>query len=148
MPSEIDVFVTLRHVGPDGQEIFYTGTAGDPVPLTKGWLRSSLRKTHPDHPWNKQWLPYREYVSTDVQPVEAGEIYALDIEIWPTCCVIEKGGRLVFELSSEDTQGSGVFQHNHPEDRPVEKLEGTNSVHFGGSFVNYLTLPIVPPKSL
>ncbi len=33
----------------------------------------------------------------------------MDIEVWPTCCVVEKGGKVVFEVSSIDTQGSGIF---------------------------------------
>jgi predicted acyl esterase len=96
-PSEIDVFVTLRYVDPDGGEVFYTGTAGDPVPLTKGWLRCSMRKVSTDSPYNKPWMPHREYRREDVQPVEVGKVYEMDIEIWPTCCVVEKGGKLVFE---------------------------------------------------
>lgn len=43
-PSDIDLFVTIRHIAADGKEILYTGTVGDPVPVTKGWLRVSLRK--------------------------------------------------------------------------------------------------------
>ena len=35
-PKDLDVFVTLRHLDAEGKEIFYTGTAGDPVPLAKG----------------------------------------------------------------------------------------------------------------
>jgi predicted acyl esterase len=146
-PSEIDVFVTLRHVGPDGREIFYTGTAGDPVPLTKGWLRASLRKIYTEDARHRDWLPHRKYLSTDVQPVEAGEVYELKLEIWPTCCVVEKGSRFLFEISSGDTQGSGIFQHNHPDDRPEGKLKGWNNIHFGGGRLNYVTLPIVPPKA-
>ncbi|KAK3680736.1 hypothetical protein LTR37_021091 [Vermiconidia calcicola] len=145
-PGEIDVFVTLRHVNPEGKEIFYTGTAGDPVPLAKGWLRASLRKVHSEDQRHQDWLPYRTYLSTDVQPVNVGEVYELDIEIWPTNCVVEKGGKIVFEIGSEDTQGSSIFLHNHPEDRPKEKLEGWNNLHFGEGRVNYVTLPIVPPK--
>ena len=37
-PSEIDLFVTLRHISVQGKEVFYTGTAGNPVPLCKGWV--------------------------------------------------------------------------------------------------------------
>ncbi|KAI7374815.1 alpha/beta-hydrolase, partial [Hortaea werneckii] len=59
-PSDIDVFVTLRHISPEGKEVFYTGTAGDPVPLTKGWLRVSLRKVEESHPKHREWLPHRE----------------------------------------------------------------------------------------
>jgi hypothetical protein len=35
-PKDIDVFLTLRHLDANGREIYYTGTAGDPVPLCKG----------------------------------------------------------------------------------------------------------------
>lgn len=41
-PKDLDVFVTLRHLDGQGKEIFYTGTAGDPVPLCKGELRVEL----------------------------------------------------------------------------------------------------------
>ena len=116
-PSDIDLFVTLRHISPAGKEVLYTGTAGDPIPLCKGWLRVSLRKTNPEHYKNRPYLPWREYLSTDVQPVLPGEIYSVDIEVWPTNVVIEKGGKIVFEVSSGDTQGSGLFLHNDPTDR-------------------------------
>lgn len=145
-PSEIDIFLTLRHVGPDGREIFYTGTAGDPVPLTKGWQRASMRKVCETDPRHKPWMPHREYLKADVLPVQTGQVYALDIEVWPTNCLVDKGGKIVFEIASEDSQGSGIFQHNHPEDRPKEKLQGLNNIHFGSEYENYVTLPIVPEK--
>lgn len=116
-PSDIDIFLTLRHISPQGKEVFYTGTAGDPVPLTKGWLRVSLRKVDTDHPSHRVWLPHREYRSTDVQEVQPETVYPVDVEIWPTNVVVEKGGKLVLEVSSGDTQGCGIFGHNHPGDR-------------------------------
>ncbi|KDN71018.1 putative X-Pro dipeptidyl-peptidase C-terminal non-catalytic domain-containing protein [Colletotrichum sublineola] len=115
--TDIDLFLTLRHMDANGQEIYYTGTAGDPVPLVKGWLRVSNRKVHEEDPRHKSWLPHREYLSTDVQPVKAGEVYGVDVEIWPTNVVVDKGGKLVFEVSSGDTQGSGIFQHCSEVDR-------------------------------
>ena len=115
--SDIDLFVTLRHIDPDGKEVFYTGTAGDPVPLCKGWLRVSNRKVHEENPKHRPWLPHREYLSTDVLPVKEGEVYGVDVEVWPTNVVVEKGGRIVLEVSSGDTQGSGVFQHTSETDR-------------------------------
>jgi predicted acyl esterase len=116
-PSDIDLFVTLRHIGPHGREIQYTGTAGDPVPLTKGWLRVSLREVNACHLKHGTWLPHRDYTSRNVLPVIQGEIYAVDVEIWPTNVVVDKGGKLVFEVASGDTQGSGIFLHNDPVDR-------------------------------
>lgn len=143
-PSDIDLFVTLRYISPSGKEVYYTGTAGDPVPLTKGWLRVSMRKTNPSHPRHRDWLPHRDYFSTDVLPVVPGDVYPVDIEVWPTNVVVEKGGQLVFEVSSGDTQGSGIFQHNHPEDRSFEKFAGQNHIKFSEQHVNWITLPIIP----
>jgi len=145
-PSDIDLFVTLRYIAPSGEEVMYTGTAGDPIPLSKGWLRVSMRMTNEKHSKHRPWLPYREYLSTDVLPVIPGEAYACDVEVWPTNVIVEKGGRLVFEVSSGDTQGSGIFCHDDPTDRSEEKLRGVNHIHFGRSFVNYVTLPVIPPK--
>ncbi|KAI1046501.1 hypothetical protein LB505_011782 [Fusarium chuoi] len=143
-PSDIDLFVTLRHFDPSGEEVFYTGTAGDPVPLTKGWLRVSLRKVDSEHPKHRDWLPHRNYTSKDVQPVIQGEVYGVDIEVWPTNVIIDKGGKLVFEVSSGDTQGSGIFLHNDPVDRSPEVFQGSNHIHFGPSKQNYITLPVIP----
>ncbi|KAH7147099.1 Alpha/Beta hydrolase protein [Dactylonectria estremocensis] len=117
--TDIDLFVTLRHIDPAGKEVLYTGTAGDGIPLCKGWLRVSNRKVYEDHPKHCSYRPHREYLSADVQPVKAGEVYTIDVEVWPTNVVVEKGGKLVFEVSSGDTQGSGVFQHNSDIDRPA-----------------------------
>ncbi|KAF5969536.1 hydrolase family [Fusarium coicis] len=143
-PSDIDLFVTLRHFGPSGEEVFYTGTAGDPVPLTKGWLRVSLRKVDSEHPKHREWLPHRNYTSKDVQPVIQGEVYGVDIEVWPTNVIVDKGGKLVFEVSSGDTQGSGIFLHNDPVDRSPEVFQGSNHIHFGPRQQNYITLPVIP----
>lgn len=118
--KEIDLFLTLRYISPTGKEVSYTGTAGDPVPLTKGWLRVSLRKTASEHPRNSPYQPYREYRSTDVQEVKPDTVYGVDVEIWPTNVVAEKGGRIVLEVSSGDTQGSGIFTHTSEVDRYVE----------------------------
>ncbi|XHG02331.1 hypothetical protein AWENTII_005687 [Aspergillus wentii] len=116
-PSDIDLFVTLRHISSKGNEILYTGTMGEGVPITKGFLRVSLRKVNPDHPRHASWLPHRDYLSTDVLPVIPNDIYAVDVELGPTNVVVEAGGQLLFEISSGDTSGSGVFTHDNPVDR-------------------------------
>ena len=116
-PSDIDLFVTLRYIGLDGKEVHYTGTVGDPVPLAKGWLRVSLRQVDKENTQHREWLPYREYTSKSALPVRPGEVYPVDVEIWPTNVVAEKGGKIVLEVASGDTQGAGLFLHNDPKDR-------------------------------
>ena len=120
LPSDIDLFVTIRHISPAGKEVHYTGTAGDPVPLCKGWLRVSMRKVDTEHQRHRSYLPYRDYFSTSKLPVLPGEIYPVDVEIWPTNVILQKGAKLIFEVSSGDTQGSGIFQHKDPSDRYVQ----------------------------
>ncbi|KAF7923365.1 hypothetical protein EAE99_007062 [Botrytis elliptica] len=142
--KDIDIFLTIRHISPSGEEIFYTGTAGDPVPLTKGWLRVSLRKIAETHPRNLPYQPYREYRSVDVQEVKPETSYAVDVEVWPTNVVVEKGGKIVLEVSSGDTQGSGIFAHGNEKDRQVSCK---NNIHFGEGQENFVTLPIVPSRS-
>ena len=146
-PTDIDLFVTLRHLDPSGKEVFYTGTTGDPVPLTKGWLRLSLRKTDPGHTYHRDYLPRRNYYSTDVEPVKPGESYPVDIEIWPTNVVIETGGHLVFEIAAHDTQGSGQFTHTHPEDRNSKIFTGLNCIDWSDQQQNYVVVPIIPRKA-
>ncbi|KAF2102299.1 X-Pro dipeptidyl-peptidase protein [Rhizodiscina lignyota] len=145
-PSDIDLFLSLRHMSSSGKEVFYTGTGGEAVPITKGFLRVSLRKTNPDHPQHRPWLPHRDYYSTDVLPVIPNEIYAVDVEIWPTNAVFEKGERLVLNVSSGDTDGTGWFRHSDQTDRLENTFGGTNFIHFGPRYLNYLTVPIIPPK--
>ncbi|CAM1508472.1 Fc.00g053200.m01.CDS01 [Cosmosporella sp. VM-42] len=144
--TDIDLFVTLRHIDPAGKEVMYTGTVGDPVPLCKGWLRVSNRKVHVEHPKHRDYLPHREYFAADVQPVNAGEVYSVDVEIWPTNVIVDRGGKLVLEVSSGDTQGCGIFGHTSESDRPASKFAGSNSIHFGDGLENYVTLPVIPSK--
>ena len=116
-PSDIDIFVAVRHFNKENEQVFYTGTTGQPIPVTNGHLRVSHRKVQSDHRYHRPWLPYRSYLSSDVQPVIPNEIYEVDIEIIPTNVVIGQGGRLVLEIGSSDPEHTDVFKHNHPVDR-------------------------------
>ncbi|KAF4627830.1 hypothetical protein G7Y89_g10321 [Cudoniella acicularis] len=145
IPSDLDLFLTIRHLDAAEKEIFYTGTAGDSVPVTKGWLRCSLRKTNPSHPYHREYLPYREYHSSDAELLNPGEVYSVDVEIWPTNVVVGEGNKLVFEIAGTDTQGCGIFKHEDP-DRKEAVFKGLNQLHFGSGEGNYVTLPYIPEE--
>ncbi|KAH7133855.1 Alpha/Beta hydrolase protein [Dactylonectria macrodidyma] len=144
VPSDMDVFVTIRHYDEQGKEIFYTGTTGEPVPVVKGWLRLSLRKVDASDPAHREYLPHRNYFSSDVQAVEPAVEYPVDLEIWPTNVVVDKGHSLGLQIAGHDTQGSGLFEHTHPVDRAESTFKGWNQVHVGPGHQSYLVLPIVP----
>jgi predicted acyl esterase len=144
-PTDIDLFVTLRKLAKEGSEVFYTGTMGDAVPIVKGWQRISLRKTNPSHPLHRPYLPYRNYLFTDVQGVEIDKPYEVDVEVWPTNVVLEEGETLVLEVAGHDTQGVGNFSHGHVDDRRPEVLGGQNNLHVGGED-SWLLLPVIPNR--
>ena len=145
-PSEIDLFVTLRHYDASGAEIFYTGAVGDAVPVVRGWLRVSLRETTKD-PLNGV-ISQQTFSSADVQEVVVGQVYTVDVEIWPTSVVLQPQETLELQVTGSDSEGVHVFQHSHPKDRPLEKLKGYNEIHFGGQYENFLRLPIIPQTGL
>lgn len=139
-PKDLDVMVTLRHIDPDGKEVFYTGqfellitilpfltvagSSGDNVPVCKGHLRASLRKINDDSPRHKDFLPYRRYASADRQWLEEDTPYDLLVELWPTSLVVSNGGKLVLEVSPKDEQGSGKFTHVRLIQLPAPLVDG------------------------
>lgn len=143
-PKDLDVFVTLRLMDKDGKEVFYTGTAGDPVPIVKGFQRASVRAINSDDNRHHDWLPRRDFSSKDVAYLKQDEIIELIIEIWPTSVVVSPGQTLIFEVSPKDTQGAGIFLHNEPSDRSDEIFGGKNRIHIGPDYENWLQLPIIP----
>ena len=49
--EDMDIFATIRNIGPDGEDIWEVGQQGfDQVPVAKGWLRAAHRKLDPQEP--------------------------------------------------------------------------------------------------
>ncbi|KAK2596301.1 hypothetical protein N8I77_013197 [Diaporthe amygdali] len=142
VPKDIDVFVVVRQWDAEGNERVFTGTIGDAAALTRGCQRVSLRKVNKEHPHHREYRAHRDYFSTDVLPVIPGEVYPVDIEIWPTNVVLLPGERISVEISGGDTGGLGPFTHEGGE-RTHERFGGMNHLHFGPNYLNYITLPII-----
>jgi putative CocE/NonD family hydrolase len=136
--EDMDIFVTLRNIGPDGKEVHEVGQHGQPVPLTKGWLRASHRKLDP-----AKSLPYRPYHAHDERWwLEPGTPVECQVEIWPTCIVLKKGHKLRVEIQPRDGVGSAPYTHYHAD----YNAGATNTIYSGGDRASYLLLPVIPPK--
>ncbi len=127
------------------------------TPIGLGWLRASHRKLDA-----KRTLPYRPYHTHDeVQPLEPGKVYELDVEIWPTCIVLPKGYRIGLTVRGRDYVypgfeqpsmpvtgriyfGVGPFRHDNIEDRPLSTFGGKVTLHVGPKQPAHLLLPIIP----
>jgi uncharacterized protein len=131
---DMDVFVTLRNIGPDGKDVLEIGQQGQLVPVAKGWLRASQRKLDP-----ARSLPYRPYHCHDErQWLKPGEPVDLLVEIWPTSMVFAKGHRLRLDIQPRDGFGSAPYTHYNS-----DYNSGRNTLHIGGRFDSHLLLPVI-----
>jgi predicted acyl esterase len=140
--TDIDLFVTLRLFAPDGSEVVFAG-ASDTEPAARGWLRASHRrldaaKSRPDR-------PYR--LHQEIEKLEPGRAYALDVEIWPTSIVVPKGYRLALTVAGRDYEAPGVsgrLLHQHEKDRPREEFDALITLFSGPEHDSHLLLPFIP----
>jgi uncharacterized protein len=157
--EDADIFLALRVFDEEMREVTFQGSNDPHTPIGLGWLRASHRKLD-----KERSLPYRPYHTHDeVQPLTPGEIYELDVEIWPTCIVLPAGYRFAINIRGRDYvysgfehpempyggrvySGVGPFRHNHKEDRPVEVFGKKVTFHTGPDWPSYVMLPIIPAK--
>jgi uncharacterized protein len=143
--TDMDLFLTLRAFDPAGEEVIFDG-AHEPVPVARGWLRASHRKV--DAHMSR---PYRVYHSHDeIQKLTPGELYPVEVEIWPTSIVVPEGYRLVLSVTGKDLEVKdipGRILHNHPQDRGSSEFSGANTIHAGRHHDSYLLMPLIPPEA-
>ena len=137
--DDMDLFVTIRNLDVNGNEVPGIGARSEPVPVTAGWLRASHRQLD-----SLRSTDARPFHSHDrVQKLTPGQIVPVDIEIWPTSMVFAAGHRLILTIGAHDSGGWESFTHDDPEDRNLVALTGTNTIYTGDTHSSYLLLPII-----
>ena len=153
--ADADIFLVLRLFTPDMREVTFSGTVDPHTPIGQGWLRASHRKL--DKKLTKPWRPYHSH--DEKQPLKPGQVFELNVEIWPTCIVVPAGYRLGLTVRGKDYvypgeglklsnmkvafTGCGPFLHDSPMDRPPKIFGKKVTLHAGGSRQPYLLLPII-----
>jgi predicted acyl esterase len=157
--ADADFFLVVRLFTADMREVCFKGTLDPNTPLAQGWLRASHRKL--DAAKSQPWQPWHTHDA--VEPLTPGEIYELDIEIWPTCIVVPPGYRIALTVRGRDYEnpwetthklsnmknvfrGCGPFLHDDPDDRPADVFGGRVTIHTGADHPSHLLIPFVPPK--
>ena len=155
---DADIFAVLRVFDPRGKEVVFQGALDPHTPIAQGWLRASNRKLDP-----KLSRPYRPYHTHDrKQPLKPGQVYELDVEIWPTCIVVPKGYRVALTIRGKDYEwegeattlsnmknpmrGCGPFVHDDETDRPPAVFGGKVTLHMGPKRPAHVLLPVIPAK--
>ncbi|MBI2178172.1 MAG: CocE/NonD family hydrolase [Candidatus Tectomicrobia bacterium] len=157
--GDADIFLVLRLFAPDLREITFQGSNDAHTPVGLGWLRASRRKLD-----KKLSLPYRPcHTHDETQPLKPGQVYELDVEIWPTCIAVPAGYRIGLSVRGRDYvwpgfehpakpvsgriySGVGPFRHDHRKDRPVEVFGRKVTLYTGADRPSHLLLPVIPEK--
>ncbi len=135
--EDMDLFLTIRNIDPDGQDVWEVGQQGQQVPVAKGWLRVSQRELDP-----QLSLPYRPYHRHQRRLyLKPGEIVEVQVEIWPTSMLFRKGHRLRLDIQPRDGVGSVHYTHYH-----ADYNTGRNTIHAGGQYESWLLLPVIPAR--
>jgi len=143
--TDADIFATLRLFAPDGRDVVFIG-ASDTEPVTRGWLRASHRKL--DTAMSMTARPWHSH--NEIQKLEPGKAYPLDVEIWPTSVVCPPGHHLALTIQGRDYEPLGVsgrILHNNEIDRPRNEFDGRTTVLTGPGHESSLLLPRIPAQS-
>ena len=155
--ADADLFVVFRVFSPDMREVVFMGAIDPHTPAAQGWLRASHRKL--DARLSTEYRPYHSH--NDPQPLKAGEVVQLDIELWPTSIVAPAGYRIALTVRGRDYEwskstgarlsnfknelrGCGPFLHDDPLDRPAAVFGGRTTLHFGPERQPYVLVPLIP----
>lgn len=154
-----DLFLTVRVFDPAGQEISFVGAVDPHAPASMGWLRLSHREV--DEASSLPWRPVHPHER--LLPVTPGQVYDVDVEIWPTCVVLPPRYTLALTVAGRDYEnralapvtmsnfkntmtGCGPFLHDDSVDRPAQLAYSTVTVHCGPDTPSQLLLPRRPPR--
>lgn len=114
---EADIAVTLAEHSAAGSTV-----------VTRGWQKASQRALEPS--LSTLLRPFHPHQSEE--PLTPGEVYEVEIEIWPTSWRFARGNRIVLTIGNGDRTHFYGFK------------AGRDSYHFGGRFPSRLLLPVIP----
>jgi hypothetical protein len=156
--TDADIFAVLRVFDPAGKEVVFQGALDPHTPIAQGWLRASQRRL--EKKLSKKYRPYHTHDRKE--PLKSGQLYELDVEIWPTCIVVPKGYRIALTIRGKDYEwegeattlsnmknpmrGCGPFVHDDETDRPPAVFGGKVTLHFGPMRPAHVLLPVIPPR--
>lgn len=151
---DVDLSVELRAIDENGREIrfpYYVPGSPD-EPVSRGWLRASLRALDPERTRPYQpWYTFREN-----QWLTPGVPVPVDVEIWPTAMLFKAGWRIALTIycGTHNRAGEGIFALELPfigkwflrvpAYQTLSPDPGDSWVHAGGEHESWLLLPVIP----
>ena len=137
--DDMDLFVAIEKIDRAGYLVPFAFFGNhDDGPAALGWLRVSHREL--DEEKSAPYQPYHKH-QREIK-LKPGEVVPVEIEIWPSSTLFERGEKLRVVV-----QGSDIY--NYPEEghsnaHTATVNQGTHVIHTGGSYDSHLLVPIIP----
>lgn len=130
-----DFCVRLVDQAPDAEQV--PGMPPQGIILTRGWLKASHACTKSEE-LSKPDRPY--YLHDDPRPIEPGEIYKYEIEIWPTSNVFKKGHRIRLDVACHDSPALDFGGHYYG------IKVGSDTYYHEKEHPSHIILPVTPRR--
>jgi predicted acyl esterase len=139
--DDMDLFVAIEKIDRAGYIVPFPFFGNhDDGPAALGWLRVSHReideeKSTPYQPFHKHQRELK---------LKAGEIVPVEIEIWPSSTLFERGEKLRVIIQGSDIYSYPNERHTNEHTATVNK--GTHVIFTGGKYDSHLLIPVIPDR--
>ena len=131
-PDDMAIFVAVNKLDRDGNAVYFNGSVGNKRDMvTRGDCRVSRRELDPVE--STEWHPVQ--IGTSEQKLKAGEIVAVDIELYPSSTFFSAGESLQLIIASNEIIPSPPYR------KDVSCNHGEHVLHFGGNYDSHLLAP-------
>lgn len=140
--ADMDIFVSLRIIDADGDEIRYEAVVHpvDPVhihPVGHGMLKVSRREL--DTARSTEYWPVHTHAEDDHAPLAADEVVAIELGLNPSSALIRQGSRLRVDIQPYAPAGIPVRAYD-----ASYHTGARNVIYTGPDHASYIQLPVVP----
>jgi len=135
--TEAVVSVRVDEVSPDGEIV---------LPLTNGLLAATSRLVNIERSRfvdGEMIQPFHYLTQEEVLTVVPGEVFKMQIDIFPTSAIIRRGHRLRISISPSN-QAQGIMNYVQQENSEG----GITTIHNSPEYPSSIVLPIVPLSAL
>lgn len=137
--DDMDLFVAIEKIDKAGYPVPFPWFGNhDDGPVALGWLRVSHREL--DEERSTPYQPVHKH-EREIK-LHPGEIVPVEIEIWPSSTLFERGEKLRVVV-----QGSDIYWHpegGHTIKHTSTVNRGKHVIYTGGRYDSHLLIPVIP----
>ena len=137
--DDMDLFVAIEKIDRAGYIVPFPFFGNhDDGPAALGWLRVSHREL--DEEKSTPYQPFHKH-QRELKLI-AGEIVPVEIEIWPSSTLFERGEKLRVIVQGSDIYAYPNERHSNEHTATVNR--GAHVIYTGGKYDSHLLVPVIP----